>query len=339
MWNKKVLAKVLFFIGCLLIGMGISKLIFGHRHAPSGQRPHLASNMPPELRGYTIPLKSLFDLPNSTKNIITILEQLPANNGNTVIFDASGATVHQVAMSTIAIDSQPALKTILNSAKIHWGIRIYLENPNEAEMMIAATKTAYEYGATILALGPTEDAEFTPEQWNTCLKQARAIFPATPTAKNTLIYVTPRSDLADVTWLSNCDLLGVAGPFPLSGKKKPSDKDLADGWDAQLIEISSVAERYLKPAVLFDVSYPASVTAASHPDGTAKEGSKPSEQAREIQLNCYKSALLATRGQANLHGVILRYDTPPALPNDQFSQFLNLLHENWAPPKPTEKKP
>ena len=164
------------------------------------------------------------------------------------------------------------------------------------------------------------DAEIAAQPWRDYLKAQRQAF------AGKLIYVSPRDQLAAVTWWDLSDAVGVLGPYSLSDKRDATAHQLKVGWQAHLGEIASIAQGANRPAYVFGIAYPPTALAARDPATPLAAGEAP---ALEVQERCYDSALLALQGH-EIQGVFFRLDRAEAQALTLDFNLQMLMKKHWG---------
>lgn len=186
--------------------------------------------------------------------------------------------------------------------------------------LAAASATADAY-----SVGTELDATLAHEaEWRDVITAVRSVSPAP------LTYAANWTDYERVPFWDALDAVGVQAYFPLVAEgEEPNAKNLDEGWDQVLADLSAIADRTDKPVVLTELGYPRSARAAHEP--WVAEDSAADEP---LQLAALSTALMALDKDPRIVGGFLwKWFPGDRMPRDfamQQPAARALIEERWG---------
>ncbi len=156
---------------------------------------------------------------------------------------------------------------------------------------------AEAYDVPLLAIG-TELANLTKghrAQWESIVEDIRCVY------GGKLVYAANWGDeVQNVDFWDLLDYIGVDFYYPLSFEDRPSDEELAKGFESALDQIRKLHERYQKPVLLTEIGYASTKSPWKRPHAS----DKVRELAPDDQARAYAIAFAALEDETDwIHGM------------------------------------
>ena len=156
---------------------------------------------------------------------------------------------------------------------------------------------AEAYDVPLLAIG-TELTNLTKgyrARWESIIEDIRRVY------RGKLVYAANWGDeVQNVDFWDLLDYIGVDFYYPLSFEDRPSDEELAKGFESALDQIRKLHERYKKPVLLTEIGYASTKSPWKRPHAS----DKVRELAPEDQARAYAIAFAALEDETDwIHGM------------------------------------
>jgi hypothetical protein len=163
------------------------------------------------------------------------------------------------------------------------------------EYLLAHAREAQAAGADAFCVGRELDRTVLAREadWRRLIARVRGVFPGP------LTYSAHHDSFDRLGFWDALDFAGVAAYFPIAASARPTDAELAAGWQPVQARLSAFARRVGRPLVATEVGYPAIPGAAARPWEERDEPADPWLQAR--LLDAALGALARTEGVSGAH--------------------------------------
>jgi hypothetical protein len=321
------LKTAIFFVVCLVVGVGIGKGYLWLRQPPKRGFEH--SDGPPVITG-------VGDAP-ALRGFAVRANALPPDTLLRQWQDAFATAVGIEYDNTLTADQ---LAAAAKSAHAH-NLQVVLLPPGLGRgsaqqspfpvSLPAAAAFAQNAGVDVLCASNftrEPDAAF----WSPAIAEVRAVFKGKImlAARPDVVYRVDCWDLADY--------IGVIGPLPLP-QRLPSAPDtvtlhdLRVGWDCTLTSLETLATVNAKKLALLNMDVPLEVSARL--PSTAASNVAPAKNP-DLQRQIYEALLLETKGRAEKTAMLLfTWGSPdPAEAPNNLTGLMAKITEAWDPQKP-----
>lgn len=332
----KQLSTILFLAGCLIAGLGLAHLMQRGR-GKIKERGEPKQAVLPAVRGVMLPWSVLRPAGTPGNGAAGLVQACVRGNINYVMLDGRAETGGGGG------EGLPGFMAALHNSKLRGGVLIRMDprDPEALRRGMEMGALVRQGGVDLLAVTPASNEEVTAKQWTLGLRKLRE---ASADSGVAIAFVAWRDDVAGVTWWEASDYVGVLGPFAVAGQKDPTPLQLQVGWQAQLMEIRSIARSSNKPALLLAVDgggVGVEIDEAAAPSHTAPRQDRKHALSPELRRRGYAAALEAAKRQSDLAGLFLRLPagTEGSEPVGVMTvELLPLLQRHW-PVHPTASRP